>query len=450
MKYNITIIGAGYIGLTTGVCFANAGHKITLVDVDKEKIKMLENGKSPIFEPGLSELLTESFSNLSFTTNYDEGLKNAEIVFIAVTTPSKINGEADLSFVKSASESIGKSMKSDLVIVNRSTAPIGTGKMLEKIIQSKTKYKVSVISCPEFLREGTAIHDFFYPDRIVIGAEKNDTKAVELLEKIYSSTVKNKPEFLVTDIKSAEMIKYASNSFLATQISFINELAILCDKLNVDITNVAKGMKMDSRIGEKAFLNAGLGYGGSCFPKDIKALIALGKKFGKKLQILEKVNKINDSLIDFAFSKIKKLLRKNNLNLSEVKVCFLGLSFKPNTDDTRESQAIKLLEKLCAGGAKNIHIYDPVVVRKNGVENFVITKKLKKHMAKLLFCKTLDEACNKADIIVLATEWEEFKTIDLAAIKKQMKTNLFVDLRNVFSKNHLSESGFDSENIARE
>ncbi|MBT6068506.1 UDP-glucose/GDP-mannose dehydrogenase family protein [Candidatus Peregrinibacteria bacterium] len=459
MTHKITIVGTGYIGLTAGVCLANAGNRVTCLDINEEKIEMLKAGGCPIFEPGLKELLEKNLSHLHFTTDYEEALKDAEIAFIAVTTPSAPNGEANINYVKSAATSIGKAMQGDLIVVNRSTVPVGTGHKVEKIIQKETGHKVSVISCPEFLREGSAIYDFMNPDRVVIGADDEHKSAVELLQEIYNGVTKNDPQFVITDLRSAEMIKYASNSFLATQISYINDLAKLCEEVDVDVTEVARGMRLDKRIGERAFLDAGLGYGGSCFPKDVRALVALGKKRGNRLTLLEKVGKLNDQLIERGFSKIKKLLRASDISLSEARITILGLSFKPNTDDIRESQSVHLIDFLLQKGAEDIRAIDPIVDWEREIERGIMLpkriRKNKKELEKIRkinggdILESIEKAVKDSDIIVLATEWNDFRNLDFAKLGKSMRNKCFVDLRNVYSKSEVEGFGFKVENVGR-
>ncbi|MDP4008068.1 MAG: UDP-glucose/GDP-mannose dehydrogenase family protein [Candidatus Peregrinibacteria bacterium] len=459
MTKNITIIGTGYIGLVTGVCLAELGNNVTCVDISEEKIKKLKNGESPIFEPGLPELIAKNKSRLKFTTSYAEGLEGADLIYIAVHTPSKPSGEADLKYVFAAAKEIGENLKIDAIIVNKSTVPVGTGHKVEKVIQKETDKKVSVISCPEFLREGKAIYDFFHPYRIVIGADTGHEKAVATLKDLYKDVVNSHAEYIITDLRSAEMIKYASNSILATQISFINELSHLCEKVGVDVTEVARGMKLDERIGKDAFLNAGLGFGGSCFPKDVRALIALGKQQNARLNLLEQTEKINERQIEKSFSKIKKILKEANVNFKDAKIVMLGLSFKPNTDDTRESQTFKLIDILLKNGAKEIHIIDPIVSIDEEIhrEKF-LPKRIrgnKKELDKLHgftdgnIQEQIVKAATNADLIILATEWGDFTSLDFASLGALMRNKCFVDLRNIYTKNALEKHGFTLKNMGR-
>lgn len=441
------------------MCLADGGNNITCLDIDEDKIAMLKKGESPIYEPGLTELLQKNKKHLHFTTDYPSALKDADVVFIAVGTPSGENGEANLTYVKSAAKSIGKHMTGDLVVVNRSTVPVGTGHEVEKIIQAETSYKISMISCPEFLREGCAIYDFMNPDRVVIGADAKHEKAVELLKDIYKGVNKNDAPFVVSDLRSAEMIKYASNSFLATQISYINDLAQLCQDVDVDITEVARGMKLDKRIGKHAFLSAGLGYGGSCFPKDVQALIALGKKIGSHLPLLEQVESVNESLVEIAFGKIKKLLDARDVKLENAKVAILGLSFKPNTDDIRDSQSVKLIGRLLRAGVSAINVVDPIVHWEKEVKRgSLLPKRLlddKTSLGKITQMNGGDAleavklACKDADILILATEWNNFMNLQFEDLKKIMRNPCFADLRNAYSKKEVESYGFRVENMGR-
>jgi len=458
-SHNITIIGTGYIGLVTGVCLAEMGNNVTCVDIDPRKVEMLKGGKSPIFEPGIEELMLKNKDRLTFTTSYAEGVDGAEIVYIAVHTPSKQNGEADLKHVFAAAKEVGENITDDLIVINKSTVPVGTGHKVEKVIQKETDKHVSVISCPEFLREGKAIHDFFHPYRIVIGADPGHEKAVNLLKELYKEVVNSHAEYVITDLRSAEMIKYASNSILATQISFINELSHLCEKVGVDVTEVARGMKLDDRIGKEAFLNAGLGFGGSCFPKDVRALVALGKKQSARLSLLEHTQKINDRQIDKAFSKIHKVLKESGVHLKDAKIALLGLSFKPNTDDTRESQSFRLINKLLKEGASNIHVVDPIVSWKEEVAFKKFIPKRIRRDAKALSKvhsnehgsveELITQAAQDADVLILATEWEEFQNLDFAALGTAMKNRCFVDLRNVYQKTEVQAHDFIIENMGK-
>lgn len=441
------------------MCLADGGNNITCLDIDEDKIAMLKQGKSPIYEPGLAELLQKNKKHLHFTTDYPEALKDADIVFIAVGTPSGENGEANLAYVKSAAKSIGKHMTGDLVVVNRSTVPVGTGHEVEKIIQAETSHKISMISCPEFLREGCAIYDFMNPDRVVIGADAKHEKAVELLKDIYKGVNKNDAPFVVSDLRSAEMIKYASNSFLATQISYINDLVRLCEEVDVDITEVARGMKLDKRIGKHAFLSAGLGYGGSCFPKDVQALIALGKKIGSHLPLLEQVESVNESLVEMAFGKIKKLLQARKVKLENAKIAILGLSFKPNTDDIRDSQSVKLIARLLDADVSAINVVDPIVhLEKEVKRGSLLPKRLlddKTSLGKITQMNGGDAleavklACKDADVLILATEWNNFMNLRFEDLKKIMRNPCFADLRNAYSKKEVEGYGFIVENMGR-
>ncbi len=447
MAYHIAIIGTGYIGLVAGVCLADSGNQVTCVDIDEAKITMLREGRSPIYEPGLTDLLVKNKRHLHFTTSYNEALKDADVVFIAVGTPLAKNGEADLQYVEAAAKSIGAHMLKDLVVVNRSTVPVGTGHKVEKMIQKVTSYKVSVISCPEFLREGCAINDFMHPDRVVIGADDGHEYAVSMLKDIYKGVSKNDAKFVVTDLRSAEMIKYASNSFLACQISYINDLVRLCEAVDVDVTEVARGMKLDKRIGEYAFLNAGLGYGGSCFPKDVQALTALGRNAGRPLPLLETVEKVNDEMVELAVAKVQKLLKITEIALSEARIAVLGLSFKPNTDDTRASQSVKLIEALIKEGCANLRVVDPIVHFSKEVER--AHGKIKEINGGGDILDRILSAAKDADILILATEWNDFRNLDFEKLRDVMRHPCFLDTRNVYSKKEVEQLGFTVENMGR-
>ena len=435
--HNVVIIGTGYVGLTTGVCLASLGHKVICVDKDKTKIEKLNKGIIPIFEPGLGELLKDHRNRISFTQDLRGTVQGGSVVFIAVGTPSLKDGNIDLTYLKKAVAEIAKAMRGYIIIVNKSTVPIGTGEWARKEIARYFKGEFSIVSNPEFLREGTAIKDFLEPDRVVLGLEKQedgsfDPRPKEIMLDIYSSVAAPK---LLTDIKSAELIKYASNAFLATKISFINEMANICDRTGGDVKEIAKGIGGDKRIGPQ-FLNAGLGYGGSCFPKDVDGLISIAKNFGYELEILKAVNKVNKrQRVNFANS-IKKVLKK----IKGETVCIWGLSFKPNTDDIREAPAMEIIKALQKAGYK-IQVYDPIAM-----EN--AKKDLPK--IKIKFCESAKEAAKGADVLALVTEWPEFSEIDMSEIIKVVRNPIIIDGRNLFEPQEMRKIGFEYYGIGKQ
>lgn len=427
----IAMIGSGYVGLTTGTCFAELGNIVTCVDNDRQKIDLLNAGKMPIFEPGLEELVKKNASKkrLFFTTDLAEAVKNSEIVFIAVGTPPKSNGEADLSFVENVSKEIAGAIEKYTVIVEKSTVPVETGEKIEQTIRSfgVKKELFDVASNPEFLREGSAIKDFLNPDRIVIGTSSEMPK--KILEYLYKPI--NAP-IVFTDIRTAEIIKHASNSFLATKISFINAVARICELSGANVEEVSLGMGLDKRIG-KNFLKAGAGYGGFCFPKDVSAFIKIAQKKGYDFRLLKEVEEINNSQIGFFVKKIEEAL----WNLNGKKIAVLGLAFKPNTDDLREAPSVKIIPLLQKEGAK-VKSYDPVAM--DGA---------KKVFSGIEFCKNLYECIDGADAAIILTDWEEFKKIDLKKAKKIMNKCLIIDGRNIFDSKVMKENGFTYVSIGR-
>ena len=426
---NIVIIGTGYVGLVTGACLADLGNKVTCVDIDKEKIKVLSEGKIPFYEPGLVDLVKKNFEkgNLDFTTSLTEKIKIAEVVFLAVGTPPKENGEADLKYVYKAAEEIGKNLDHYVVVVNKSTVPVGTGKKVKEMISQHYNGDFDVVSNPEFLREGSAIKDFTEPDRIVIGVESE--KAKKTMDDLYKDF--NCPK-LFTNIESSEMIKYASNAFLATKISFINEIANVCENIGADVEAVAEGMGLDKRIG-KSFLKAGLGYGGSCFPKDVRALHQIAGIYGYPFQLLSSVIEVNNSQRWHFFQKIKKVLG----GLENKTIGIWGLAFKPNTDDIRESIALEIINRLIEEGAK-VKVYDPqaMEIAKEKIEN-------------IEFCDSYLDASKDVDALLIITEWDEFKNADLKKVKKLMKNPVIFDGRNVYNPKEMNELGFEYFCIGR-
>jgi UDPglucose 6-dehydrogenase len=421
---NIGVVGAGHVGLVTAACFANLGNSVLCVDIDRDKIKRLRKSTIPIYEPGLEEMVRDGLrkGHLNFTTNISSVVKKSTIIFIAVGTPPKDNGEADLSYVENVARNIAVEMPSYRLIVEKSTVPVYTGKKIEETIKAnnKRRIKFDVASNPEFLREGQAIEDFMRPDRIVIGVRTK--KARDILVKLYDVL---KAPIIVTDIESAELIKHASNSFLATKISFINSISNICEKCGADVVNVAKGMGLDKRIG-KDFLNAGVGFGGFCFPKDLEAFIRISEKVGYEFDILRDVKKVNDHQKILFVKKIEEAL----WILNGKTVTILGLSFKPNTDDMRYAPSIDIINMLKNEGVK-IKAFDPKAM-----------KSAKGIFTGVTFCKNVYSAIRNSDCLAIVTDWNEFKEIDLRRIKKLMRQPIIVDGRNIYNPDVVRKLGF--------
>ena len=414
----ICFVGTGYVGLVSGVCFSDLGNSVICIDKDKEKLARLENGDIPIFEPGLSELVRKNLEagRLSFSDDLIGSIKKSDIVFIAVGTPTAKDGvSADLSQVFSVARLISKRIKSHKIIVTKSTVPIGTGDKIEKILnKNKKKGLFTIISNPEFLREGEAIKDFKYPDRVVIGA--NDKRFIKIFNELYRPIINKGATFVSCSIRAAELIKYTSNAFLATKISFINEIANLCEKVNVNIDDVALGIGLDKRIGSR-FLRAGPAYGGSCFPKDTKALSKVGKNYNSPLSIINSVINFNEKRKKDIENNIYKILRNKIKNKI---ICFLGVTFKANTDDLRDSSAINLISKFTKKGAK-INYYEPT-----GSKDVLDKHKNVKYYDDLYL------AAKKVDLIIIHTEWDEFKNLNFSKIKNNNKKVTIYDLRNLY------------------
>ena len=425
----ITIIGAGYVGLVQAVCLADFGFNITCIEKDLEKLKELKFGRIPFYEPGLEDLFKKNLENnrLNFTNEYSDNISRSDVIFICVGTPPKKNGQSNLNFIDQSTKEISKKIKGYTVVVSKSTVPVGTSRRIEKILKKRKPARMfDVVSNPEFLREGSALEDFTRPDKIVIGCRT--FKAEKILKKIYKPL--NRP-YVITNNETAEIIKYANNSFLATKITFINEIADLCENIGAKVETVAKALGLDGRIGPK-FLHPGPGYGGSCFPKDVKSLIYQGNKNSSDLTIIKAVDRANESRIKSLFQKIKKIT-KNKFN--NIQIGLLGISFKPNTDDVRESPGLKLAKDLSRTKAK-IKIYDP-----KGMEN------AKKELPKSIeFCNNEYEVAENSNLLVIVTEWNEFKSLDLLKIKKLMKKPVILDLRNIYSK-EITKFGFQYYSI---
>jgi UDPglucose 6-dehydrogenase len=420
----ICIIGTGYVGLVTGACFADLGNSVICVDNDPRKINMLKKGDIPFFEPGLVEVVSRNMNNgrLVFSSSIQAGVKHGEVIFIAVGTPQREDGCADLSALETVSRSIAKNMDSYRLIIEKSTVPVETGVWVRKIIQTTLKKGVrfDVASNPEFLREGTAIDDFLHPDRIVVGVSSK--RAEKTLLQLYEPL---KAPILVTDISSAELIKHASNSFLATKISYINIIARICDKVNADVAKVAEGMGLDKRIG-KDFLSAGIGFGGSCFPKDLAAFIAISEKMGIDFNILKAVQTANEDQTRYFVSVLKQ-----KIGMFENKTFgVLGLSFKPNTDDMRSAPSIDIIQYLREEGAK-VKAFDPQAMEK--------ARELLSHVT---YCENPYEVARGADALLIITEWNEFKELDLQRLKKVMKKPLIFDGRNMYDPFIMKKKGF--------
>ncbi len=421
---NICVIGTGYVGLVTGVCFADLGNHVVCIDIDPYKIEILRSGKSPIYEPGLEELLERNMRSgrLLFTDNYTIGMERADFAFITVGTPMSDNGAADLRYVEAAAQEIGKNLTRPVIIIDKSTVPVGTGDMVSDIVTRYARPGIpfSVVSNPEFLREGSAVSDFFKPDRIVLGS--TDRTAAQKVAELHAPL---SAEFIITDLRTAEMIKYASNAFLATRISFINEIAHICEKLGADVREVARGMGADRRIGPH-FLDAGIGYGGSCFPKDVLALHHMAASSGCHPQLLQAVMDINhDARMRFV-SKVQTLLG----SLESMIVGVLGLSFKPNTDDMREAPSTDIIRALQAGGA-HVKAYDPVAMERAA-----------DMMPSVTFCATAYDAAKEADALLIVTEWNEFKQLNWEKVRSFMRRPIVVDGRNLYDPQEMADRGF--------
>lgn len=421
----ICVIGTGYVGLVTGTCFSDIGHQVTCLDIDKHRIDQLKNGVMPIYEPGLEQIVEQNVNagRLKFTTSYPEGLQDAEFAFIAVGTPSSDDGEADMQYITMVVESIAQHLSHPIIIVNKSTVPVGTGDWVAELIVEKNGQNTpsfSVVSNPEFLREGSAINDFMQPDRVVLGS--TDLEAAQQVAELYQAL---RAPIMITDLRTAEMIKYASNAFLAARISFINEIANICESLGADVREVARGMGMDKRIGP-SFLDAGLGWGGSCFPKDVKALAYMAATRGAHPQLLQAVMDINQNQRKRAVTKLQKALG----SLEGKTVGVLGLSFKPNTDDIRDAPALDIIRMLLESGAI-VQAFDPQAMQAS-----------KEAIPALVLRESPYEVAKDANALLLATEWNEFKSLDFDIIKENMRGNVILDGRNIWYGQNLHEKGF--------
>ncbi|HGY11662.1 MAG TPA: UDP-glucose/GDP-mannose dehydrogenase family protein [Desulfobacterales bacterium] len=429
----LTIAGTGYVGLVTGTGFANLGNDVICFDIDRAKIDLLEDGGIPIYEPGLEEIYKRNLKTgrLKFTTDAKKAVQESEIIFICVNTPTNEHHEADLTAVREVAKAIGQYMDEYKIVVNKSTVPVGTADLVEKIIKEnqQKEIKFDVVSNPEFLREGAAVKDFENPDRIIIGTASK--KAEEFLSSLYRSRARTDRPIMITDIRSAEIIKYASNAMLAARISFMNQLSYLCEKTGADIKEVAKGVGLDDRIGSR-FLQAGIGYGGSCFPKDIKALISTLRQHNCDFDLFEAINRINEKQKSIIVKKLKSVLK-----IKDSSIAVWGISFKPKTDDIREAPSIKIIEELQNLGAR-IHACDPVAIEnaKNVLNN-------------VEFFENPYETIRDCDALIVATEWNEFRNLDFRAVKILLKNPIIIDGRNIYDPKELKDLGFKYIGIGR-
>ena len=443
---NIAIIGTGYVGLVTGACFAEMGVQVTCVDIDETKIEQLKKGVIPIFEPGLEEMVARNMkaNRLHFTSSLLSVLDNVEVVFSAVGTPPGEDGSADMHYVFEVAQTIGKHLSHYVLVVTKSTVPVGTAQKVKSIIQeelNKRDVKISfdVASNPEFLKEGDAISDFMSPDRVVVGIESE--QAQKLMTQLYRPFLLNNFRVIFMDIPSAELTKYAANAMLATRISFMNEIANLCEKVGADINMVRKGISTDSRIGTK-FLYSGIGYGGSCFPKDVRALIQTAHKHGSSMNILESVDAVNERQKSILFDKFTALLNPDELRKKVV--AMWGLSFKPNTDDVREAPALVLIRKLVQAGC-HVKVFDPIATKK---AQLIINHEFNEDEQQLIYFSTdIYDTVNDADVLMLVTEWKEFRMPNWQIIKKLMKYPVVLDGRNIYDKKEIMDIGFSYEGI---
>jgi UDPglucose 6-dehydrogenase len=431
---NICVVGSGYVGLVTGACLADFGMHVVGVDKDAAKVEALSQGKVPIYEPGLDTLVQKNMDEgrLRFSTDLPPAIEEAQAIFIAVGTPPKSDGSADLTFIRDVAASISRHLNGYKVIVTKSTVPIGTGKMIETIVREGAggRHPFAVVSNPEFLREGSAIEDFMHPDRVVIGSR--DQRAIELMLDVYSPLAAANVPFVITDVESAELIKYASNGFLATKISFINEVAELCEALGANVEVVSRGMGLDSRIGPK-FLDPGPGFGGSCFPKDTRAVAQIARDQGLAFRIIEAVLDVNDATKARMVTKIERALG----TIAGRTIAVLGLSFKPNTDDIRESPALPIVQGLLDGGA-DVRAFDP--------EAMPACRPL---FPAVCFCDNAYEAARGADALVICTEWNQFRKLELDRLHALLRRPLVVDLRNLYAPEKMAAASFEYISIGR-
>ena len=430
----IAVVGTGYVGLVTGTCFAETGNTVTCVDIDKNKVEKLSNGQITIYEPGLEKLFlrNQREERLKFTTNLEEGIADAKVIFLALPTPPGENGSADMKYILGVAEELGKILKDYKVIVDKSTVPVGTAEKVRDAIAKNCKIEFDVVSNPEFLREGVAVEDFMKPDRVVIGTESE--KARKIMADLYAPFVRQGNPVIFMDERSSELTKYAANSFLATKISFMNEIARLCELMGADVDMVRRGIGGDERIG-KRFLFPGIGYGGSCFPKDVQALVRSASDVKYDFKILDAVMEVNEKQKVYLIPRIKKYF---NNNVTGKKIALWGLAFKPNTDDIREAPALYLIEELLKAGA-TIAAFDPEAMK--NVRDIVGDK--------IIFTENQYDALNNCDALIIATEWSEFRTPDFEKMTQRMKSKVIFDGRNVFDLSQMKDLGFYYESIGR-
>ncbi|WP_200980092.1 UDP-glucose/GDP-mannose dehydrogenase family protein [Echinicola sp. 20G] len=429
----ITVVGTGYVGLVSGACFADVGIEVVCVDIDQKKIDKLKKGIMPIYEPGLEEIVVRNYQSgrLTFSTNLGEAIQDSEVAFIAVGTPPGEDGSADLKYVLAVADEIGRTMNDYIVVATKSTVPVTTGGKVKKAIQDaldkrESALKFAVASNPEFLKEGAAVEDFLKPDRIIIGVE--DERAEDIMKRLYKPFQLSGDRIIYMDIPSAEMTKYTANAMLATKISFMNDIANLCELVGADANMVRSGIGSDPRIGNK-FIYPGVGYGGSCFPKDVKAIVKTAKQYGYDLRVLEAVEAVND---DQKYKLVHKVKKHFGDDLSGMTFAMWGLSFKPNTDDMREAPAIVIIDELRAAGAK-VKVYDPIAMEE-AKEVYVGDK--------VTYCKDAYDACVDADALLLVTEWSEFRIPSWSALNKLLNHKVIFDGRNIYDRKYLNELGF--------
>ncbi|APB72206.1 UDP-glucose/GDP-mannose dehydrogenase family protein [Paenibacillus peoriae] len=427
----LAVIGTGYVGLVSGVCFAQKGNEVICVDLEQHKIDMLNRAESPIYEPGIEELIALNLEagRLEFTSDLADAVRRSDIVILAVGTPSLANGEANLSYIEQAAADVGKAMNGYKIIMTKSTVPVGTNEKIKDVLARHTSLSFDIVSAPEFLREGSAINDTLHPDRIIIGLDNTGLRETMVtLHQVFTDKI------YVTDIRSAEMIKYASNAFLATKISFINEIANICEKVGADVTCVADGMGMDKRIGS-SFLQAGIGYGGSCFPKDTNALIQIAGNVDYEFKLLKSVVEVNTDQRFMIVSKLRESLGQ----LNGVSIGIWGLAFKPNTDDIREAPALEIVETLIQSGAI-VKLYDPIAMDK--------FKERVDH-PNIVWCSSPQQAAEGSDAVCLLTDWEEFKKVDLVQLASILHKPVLIDGRNVFAEEQIQGSGLEYYSVGR-
>jgi UDPglucose 6-dehydrogenase len=431
---HIVVVGTGYVGLVTGTCFSEFGVDVTCVDIDQSKIDLLNQGGVPIYEPGLDALIAKNVKEgrLTFTIDLEGAIKKSLVIFIAVGTPPLPDGSADLSYVESVARSVAEHLNGYKVVVNKSTVPVGTGKWVKALIEENRaeNHRISVVSNPEFLREGSAIEDFMRPDRVVIGAE--DDEAVAIMKDLYAPLYLIETPIVITNIESAELIKYASNAFLATKISFINEISQICDRIGADVHHVAKGMGLDRRIGPK-FLHAGPGFGGSCFPKDTHAIVDVARKVGYDFRIVQSAIQVNDQQRITAFEKIQQAVGELKGKTAGV----LGLAFKPNTDDMRDAPSVDIIRQIQKAGGL-IKAYDPVAI-----------EQAKKVLKDVTYTRDAYETAENVDVLIFITEWNQFRNLDLSRLKKSMRQPIIVDLRNIYNRWKMEKTGFTYTAVGR-